>query len=325
MGDEYTLGTDRSVIPSRGGTSGPQVSILIPVYNDPVGIEATLTSLCEQRYPRPDYEIIVADNGSTDNTRSVVRRFATEHGRISLVIEDDVPGAYAARNAGIRAADGEILAFLDCDMTVPEDWLERAIDEFQTTNADYMGCNVELVLPKNPSLPARYDAHTGFPIERYIERQRFAPTCCLFVRRAVFGAVGLFDSRVVSGGDKEFGNRVAEAGYRLQFAEDVTMYHPARESVRALANKDLRVGRGHCQLQRYYPERYGRPGVPPRPSGVKSPPDRKNGLSFGNRIAFPSLSIVLTGMRAVGYANELVAPTHNGATVTGRAPPKLTD
>jgi len=107
--------------------------------------------------------------------------------------------------------------------------------------------------------PARYDHHTGFPIDGYLNHQQFAPTCCLFVRRDVFEDVGLFDPRLVSGGDKEFGNRVDNAGYNQQFAEDVEMYHPTRNSLDALVSKDRRVGRGLCQLQRYHPNRYGTP------------------------------------------------------------------
>ena len=186
-------------------------------------------------------------------------------------------------------------------MTVPEDWLEFALNTFESTDADYMGCNVELTLPENPPLPARYDHHTGFPVQQYLERQHFAPTCCLFVRRTVFEDVGLFDHRLESGGDKEFGNRVHEAGYDLHFAEDVTMYHPTRNSLRAHVKKDHRVGRGLCQLQRYHPDRYGTPGVPPRPSGIKRP-DRD--LPTRDRLAFGALSRLLTAVRGVGYYQE---------------------
>ena len=164
-----------------------------------------------------------------------------------------------------------------------------------------MGCNVELTLPENPPLPARYDHHTGFPVEGYLESQHFAPTCCLLTRRAVFEDVGLFDHRLESGGDKEFGNRVHDAGHDQAFAEDVTMYHPTRDSIADLAAKDRRVGRGLCQLQRYHPDRYGTPGVPPRPSGIKRP-DRD--LHASDRVAFGALSTFLTGMRGLGYYRE---------------------
>jgi hypothetical protein len=168
-----------------------------------------------------------------------------------------------------------------------------------------MGCNVELTLPDDPSLAARYDHHTGFPVEQYLESQRFAPTCCLFVRRAVFEDVGLFDHRLESGGDKEFGNRVHDAGYELHFAADVTMYHPTRNSLRAHVKKELRVGRGLCQLQRYHPDRYGTPGVAPRPSGVRSP-DAEDELMGGWR--FRLLGMLLTLVRGVGYYRECFAP-----------------
>jgi glycosyltransferase involved in cell wall biosynthesis len=273
-------------------------SIVIPVYNDPEGIQTTIESILPQLVDS-EVEIVVVDNDSTDQTPRVVRGY--EDDRITLYHETDIQSSYAARNTGIRNTDSEILAFVDADMTVPEDWLESALNEFQSANADYMGCNVDLTLPENSTLAALYDNHTGFPIEQYLKHQQFAPTCCLFVRREVFEDVGLFDHRLTSGGDKEFGNRVYQAGYDMHFAESVTMYHPTRNSLSAHLKKDLRVGRGLCQLQCYHPNRYGTPGVPPRPSGIKQP-DRE--LPLGERYAFTALSTLLTGVRGIGYFTE---------------------
>ena len=84
------------------------------------------------------------------------------------------------------------------------------------------------------------------------------------------------------------------------------MYHPTRDSLAALAAKDRRVGRGLCQLQRYHPERFGTPGLPPRPSGIKRP-DRD--LPRSDRIAFGFLSTFLTGMRGLGYYREYLTGT----------------
>nr|WP_245809881.1 glycosyltransferase [Halorubrum vacuolatum] len=277
------------------------MSIIVPVYNDPDGIRTTLKSLLSQS--TDPAQIIVVDNGSTDRTPETVRSYMDDHANLALLFEHEIQSSYAARNTGIRHTDAEILAFVDADMTVPEDWLESAIETFRITDAGYMGCPVELTLPENPPLPARYDHHTGFPVEGYLESQHFAPTCCLFVRRAVFEDVGLFDHRLESGGDKEFGNRVHAAGYELHFAADVTMYHPTRNTLRAHMKKDRRVGRGLCQLQRYHPERYGTPGVPPRPSGIKRP---ERDLSPRDRVAFGALGTGLTGVRALGYYEEFL-------------------
>ena len=283
-----------------------RISLVVPVYNDPEGISTTLESFLEQSIN--DFRIVVVDNGSTDRTPNVVRSYDDD--RLTLVHEREVQSSYAARNTGIRNTNAEILAFVDADMTVPEDWLESALHTFESTDADYMGCNVELTLPENPPLSARYDHHTGFPVQQYLEHQHFAPTCCLFTRREVFEDVGLFDHRLESGGDKEFGNRVHEAGYDLHFAEDVTMYHPTRSSLSAHVKKDRRVGRGLCQLQRYHPDRYGTPGVPPRPSGIKRP---ERDLPLKDRLAFGALSRLLTAVRGIGYYQEYLT----GGRATG--------
>jgi glycosyltransferase AglI len=278
----------------------PAVSVITPVYNDFPGLRSTIDSLTRLSTD-VDWEYVVVDNGSTDGTRKRAASDVADRLDGTVLSEDGIQSSYAARNTGIRRADGDVLAFLDADMTVPEDWLDDALAAFRATGTDYMGCDVSLALPADPGLPARYDHHTGFPVGFYLEHQGFAPTCCLFVRREVFADVGLFDHRLTSGGDKEFGNRVREAGYDQHFANNVTVSHPTRNSLPALISKDLRVGRGLCQLQRYHPDRYGTPGVPPRPSGVKRPDPA---LETRERLAFGALSRFLTGVRGVGYYRE---------------------
>ncbi|MCU4973005.1 glycosyltransferase [Halobacteria archaeon AArc-m2/3/4] len=276
------------------------VSIIIPVYNDPQGLRTTVTSILQSEQTT-DCELLLVDNNSSDNTADVITALESNWESVTGLEETHIQSSYAARNTGIRNASSDILAFVDADMTVLKDWLESALDTFQSTGADYMGCNVELTPPEDPPLPSRYDRHTGFPVEQYLEHQHFAPTCCLFVRRDVFEDVGLFDHRLISGGDKEFGNRVHEAGYDVHFANDVTMYHPTRNTLPEHIKKDIRVGRGLCQLQRYHPERYGTPGNPPSPTGVKSPDPE---LPFKDRLAFGTLSRSLTGVRGLGYVRE---------------------
>lgn len=295
--------------------SSPDVSIIVPVYNDPAGIQRTLKSVVRAAADHP-VEILVVDNDSTDRTPEVVESLQADHPIISLYHEREIQSSYAARNTGIREANGATLIFLDADMTVEGDWLDRALDRFDAQQSAYMGCHVTQPLPDNDTLAGRWDHHTGFPVEQYIETQQFAPTSCLVVRRSLFEEIGLFDHRLISGGDKEFGNRVAEAGYELDFAKEAKLYHPVRNSIQELVKKDLRVGRGLCQLQRYHPDRYGRPGVPPRPSGIKRP-DRD--LSRQDRVLFGLLTRGLTGVRAIGYYREYVV----GSSSTAEGLPRL--
>ncbi|QGN06518.1 glycosyltransferase [Halorhabdus sp. CBA1104] len=276
-------------------------STIVPVYNDPNGVSQTIDSLAEQRPPL--LKLLVVDNGSTDNTRDVIQSYTAEHDNVHLLVEDDIQGSYAARNKGIEHAEGDVLAFLDADETVDEDWLETALEAMHEQDVDYLGCNVELTLPED-TLVGRYNKHTGFPVKQYLENENYAPTCALLVRREVFEDVGPFDARLISGGDREFGERVHEAGYDQGYAEDATVYHPARTSFESLAKKNFRVGRGFCQKQRYYPERYGKPGVPPRPSGPSGGEETEEPDSVFTRLVFAFLSITMLAARGLGYYYE---------------------
>jgi len=288
------------------------ISTITPVYNDPEGVRDTLSSL---PLKDPRAEFIMIDNGSTDNTASVISEFEEAYENVTLLHEPQENSQFAARNTAIQSTNSEILAFVDADMILPDDWLSSVIGEFQESNADYMASNVELVLPDDPTVASLYDYHTGFPVEQYIEKKHFAPTCCLTIHRSVFEDIGLFDYRLQSGGDVEFGTRAFEAGYNIHFASDVTVYHPTRNRLTDLFDKASRVGRGHCQLQRCHPDRFGTPGIPPRPSGIKNP---KSDLPIKNRVAFSVLSTNLTGMRGLGYYREYI--TGNKDIVDGEIP-----
>jgi GT2 family glycosyltransferase len=279
----------------------PAVSIVVPVYNDPQGIADTLDALASQTYD--DHEILIVDNGSTDDTREIINNYTQRKHNLHLFIEDEVKGSYAARNKGIRDAEPNIFVFIDADELVDDDWLRTAVQAMQNQNADYLGCNVELTHPEN-TLVGRYNARTGFPVEYYLEKEHYAPTCALLVRREVFEDVGLFDARLISGGDREFGERVYEAGYKQGYAEDATVYHPARTTFESLAKKNFRVGRGFCQKQRYYPERYGKPGIPPTPGGRGGGDDEDETDSLFTNLAFAFLSFAMLACRGMGYYYE---------------------
>ncbi|OYR42834.1 glycosyltransferase family 2 protein [Halorubrum sp. Hd13] len=283
------------------------VSIVIPVYNDPVGIRNTLASISSLRGFH-DLTVFVVDNGSTDHTREVIQDYTNEYQNIHLLVEDEIQGSYAARNVGIEHTKSDIIAFLDANETIDNDWFETALDAMQRQNADYLGCNVELTLPTD-TLVGRYDVRTGFPVEWYLREEHYAPTCALVVRRYVFDDIGQFDARLTSGGDREFGERVFEAGYTQGYAADATVFHPARTSVKSLGKKNFRVGRGFTQKQRYYPDRFGRPGLPPTPTRPSGNDAEESPISVFTRIVFFFLSVAMLATRGLGYYYEFLFGT----------------
>ncbi|MDL0135132.1 glycosyltransferase [Halobacterium salinarum] len=225
------------------------ISVIIPVFNDPEGIRDTLQSLIDQS-GSPNYEIIVVDNDSTDSTPDVIAEFEEKYP--SLVFgysETDIQSSYAARNTGIDRASGEILAFIDADVTVENMWVANICKKFQSSNVDYLGCNVDIYIPDGEdTIWARYDAAMGLPVEHYLETKQFAPTCALAIRREIIEEVGEFDQTLISGGDKEFGTRVHHKGFSMEYAADIVIQHPARTTLDAHLKKAVRIGEGQVQL-----------------------------------------------------------------------------
>ena len=226
-----------------------QLSVVIPVYNDPAGIDATLQSVVAQEHA--NYEVIPVDNNSTDETSAVIQDWTERHpDRVRPLNERERQSSYAARNAGIRAARGDIVVFIDADMTAPADWLRRVEEAFTASSIDYLGYEVETYVPDgDEGFWGWYDSVMGLPSRYHYEQKQFVPTACLAVRRAAFWRVGLFDDRARSGGDKEFGQRVHRHPHLTQaFREDIVVYHPARTTFAAHRRKALRVGRGLARL-----------------------------------------------------------------------------
>lgn len=226
------------------------ISVIIPVYNDPEGLIDTINSLLDQDTDI-DYEIVPVNNNSTDQTGEVIEKYEKKFPeKVKGLEENDIQSSYAARNKGIENCEGEILCFLDADMWVKKDYLSEVWKFFQENpDVDYIGCDVQIVKEED-TIAALYDKIKGFRVEEYMSEKNFAPTCCLSVRREIFQDVGYFNDYLISGGDKDFGKRVKASSYRMEYAGDVTAYHPSRNRWTEIKDKYFRIGRGYFQKQR---------------------------------------------------------------------------
>jgi glycosyltransferase involved in cell wall biosynthesis len=225
------------------------LSVVIPVYNDPDGLKDTLDSLIDQKNP-PQYEVIVVDNNSTDKTPRVIEEFEREYPDIVYGSEEiDIQSSYAARNTGIENSSGEILTFIDADVTVKNNWVASIVECFEEIDIDYLGCNVEMYIPEgDTSVLAQYDVSMGLPVKHYLETKQFVPTCALAIRHEVVDQVGVFDESLTSGGDKEFGKRVHKAGFKMGYSDQLIVRHPVRSTFREHTAKAKRIGLGQYQL-----------------------------------------------------------------------------
>jgi glycosyltransferase involved in cell wall biosynthesis len=215
-----------------------------------------LDSLVNQSFPREHYEIIVVDNGSTDKTLDVARKFSNNYPQlVSYVVEEKHHGSYAARNRGITESVGKIISFLDSNIITKNNFISQIIKYFENNSVDYLGNRVETNIIKD-TLSARYNKMNDFQIKTNIRYNHYTPTCCLAIRRSVIDKVGVFDGRLESGGDWDYGQRIYKANLKQEYIDDIVVFHPARFSYKSLINKGRRVARGISQLAYYMPEEY---------------------------------------------------------------------
>lgn len=122
------------------------VSVIVPVFNGEATIEACIKSILEQSLG--NIEIIIVDDGSADNTQNVIRSICDE--RIHLITQENA-GQGFARNAGLKAARGRYISFVDADDTIDSDMLSVMLSRAEETGADIVQCNIRDIFPDGRS------------------------------------------------------------------------------------------------------------------------------------------------------------------------------
>lgn len=232
-------------------SSHPLISVIIPVRNGADSIRSCLASLLATSYPEDRREIIVVDNGSTDGTADLVRGFPVRY-----VTALERRGAPAARNVGIRAAQGEILAFTDADCVVTSGWLQAVARGFERPE---VGAVAGEILPYPPSTPAERHASRVRHLspQRYLARPRlpFAVFANLAFRREVFDRIGLLDEHLFQGDSTDFCTRfVRGTGLKLEYAPTAVVFHRHRATTWDFLTQQWNYGRGHALLYIKYRE-----------------------------------------------------------------------
>lgn len=226
----------------------PFVSVVVPVRDDAERLRLCLQALEAQRFPPERYEVRVVDNGSQEDVSGAAAGFPR-----TVVLRESQPGSYAARNRGLAQARGEVVAFTDADCLPEPDWLACGVAALgREPRPGLVAGRIDVFFrePGRPRAAEVVDALIGFPQRLFVEQRRFGATANVFTRRDVLDAVGPFDARLKSAGDVEWGQRVHAAGYPVAYADDAVVRHPARDNLRALVRRVLRVTGGLRDLRR---------------------------------------------------------------------------
>ena len=233
-------------------TSGrPFISVVVPVRNGERSIRECLASLLRMDYPEARREFLVVDNGSTDRTAEIIKSFPVRY------LWEERRGIPYARNQGIAASRGTIVAFTDADCVVSSRWLRELVQGFEEEGVG--GVEGETV-----------DYPPVTPVEQYTARRRsfsyqyrlvsflspYVITANVAFRREVFDRIGLFDPHFIGGSDVDFSWRFfEETDLKLRYNPRAVVFHRHRSTMRGFLSQHVRNGHSLATLKVKYPSR----------------------------------------------------------------------
>jgi GT2 family glycosyltransferase len=232
----------------------PKISVVVCSYNGSRTIRDTLQWLDRLEYP--SYEVIVVDDGSTDDTAAIAGQFGVR------VISTPNNGLGHARNLGLAAATGEIVAYTDDDAYPDPHWLTYLAEAFMTT--DHAGIGGPNIPPPGDGPIAACVANApGGPVHVLLsdEVAEHIPGCNMAFRKDRLRAIGGFDPRFRRAGDDvDVCWRLQERGWTLGFSAAAMVWHHRRNSIRAYWRQQIGYGDAEALLERKCPEKYNAVG-----------------------------------------------------------------
>lgn len=232
----------------------PLVSVVVPVFNEALHISKCLESVRRQSYPAELIEIIVADGGSSDETRRLVAEMATNDPRIRLV-DNPRRNQAAGLNIAIGESQGQVIARLDGHAEWPAEHLERCVRLLQVTEADSVGGTMDAVGTSSFTDAVACATTSPFGVGgaryRYATQVQEVDTVWLgCFRREALDRVGPFDERFPPHEDYELNHRIRATGGRILFSPDLPTRYWVRTSWTALARQYFRYGRAKARVAR---------------------------------------------------------------------------
>lgn len=223
----------------------PLIAVVIPTYERPGPLGRCLEAVATQTLRRDEYQVIVVDDGSSCDVEACVEPYRS---RVQLkLLRQQNEGPAAARNRGIHAADGELIALTDDDCEPRQDWLERLRGRLVAEGESCMvgGGIVNLLNDNLFSETAQlildlvYDHYNHDP-----EKAHFFASMNVGIPKAGFLACGGFSSDFRTAEDREFCDRWRSSGHRLVYEPGAEIGHAHRLDLRSFCRQSLGYGRG---------------------------------------------------------------------------------
>jgi GT2 family glycosyltransferase len=228
----------------------PRVSVVVCSHNGGRTLDTCLRSLGALDYP--DYEVILVDDGSTDGTRAIAARFP----EVRTIHQPNL-GLSMARNVGLRASNGSVVAYTDSDCVADPDWLTLLVQQLQRSGASAVGG--PNLSPDDGAAAACVGASPGQPTH-VLESDQVAehiPGCNMAFRREALLAINGFDPLYRKAGDDvDVCWRLEQAGMWITFAPGAFVWHHRRQTPGAYLRQQAGYGEAEALLRFKHPDRF---------------------------------------------------------------------
>ena len=232
-------------------TEYPKVSVVVCAYNADKTIDSCLVSLKELNYP--NYEVIVVNDGSSDRTLEI----AKSYDYIKLITQEN-KGLSVARNVGLEAATGEIIAYTDSDCVADPDWLTYMVAKFLSSGLSAVG-GPNFPPPEDSLVPSCVAVSPGGPTHVLLsdEVAEHIPGCNMAFRREALLEIGGFDPLFrAAGDDVDVCWRLQDKGYTIGFSPAAVVWHFRRNTVKDYLKQQRGYGKAEALVYFKHPYRF---------------------------------------------------------------------
>lgn len=226
-----------------------KVSVVVPVYNSAKTLSKTIEALMSQNFLEDNFEILIADDGSTDSTAEIVKRYPVKY------LHQDNKGPAAARNLGWKFSSGNIVCFTDSDCIPEKDWISKIIKAYTSEQIVGVGGSYDIV--NSESLLASC-IHEEI-VQRHLKMPKEVNYLGAFnvsYRRSILEEVGGFNESYsdASGEDNDIAYRVVKKGYTLIFDKNIKVGHYHPTSLLRYLKQQFKHGFWRMKLYKDHPD-----------------------------------------------------------------------
>ena len=202
----------------------PLISVIIPTYNSPKTLRECLISIFASDFPNNNFEVIVVDHGLKEKTKKVVKDFPVKY------ISQNNPGLAEARNNGILASSGSIIVFVDDDVSVPLNWLNKINKAFEQDKKLCCVGGLDKYFDADPYSGKSIRIQENFFKQHLFilkEKNLRLKGCNMSFRKGIFTEIGLFDTKRVyyHREDANFISRIKKSGKKIKYDTSLYLYH----------------------------------------------------------------------------------------------------